>query len=174
MPRRCPNPANISTDGLASSAFARHYLRNLVWFLFLALLRCFSSGGSPPMTILFTIGWQTFICRVAPFGYPRIYRLLTAPRGFSQLTASFFGSQCQGIPLALFVAWPYFYVRLSSVRNIGVFHDRSDVICPEVPSQKILSATNPISRHGKRELCDSLNLRYLSLFTRSIIVFNYP
>ena len=58
--RRCnthcsPNPEDISTFGLASSAFARHYLRNLGWFLFLALLRCFSSGGSPRMTILFTI-----------------------------------------------------------------------------------------------------------------------
>ena len=43
----CPNPESISTFGLASSAFARHYWRNLCWFLFLALLRCFSSGGSP-------------------------------------------------------------------------------------------------------------------------------
>ena len=43
----CPNPGNISIPGLASSAFARHYWRNLCWFLFLALLRCFSSGGSP-------------------------------------------------------------------------------------------------------------------------------
>ena len=31
---------------------------------------------------------------------------LTAPHSLSQLVASFFGSQCQGIPLALFVAWP--------------------------------------------------------------------
>ena len=54
---RCPYPVNIATYGLASSIFARHYSRNLVWFLFLALLRCFSSGGSLPMTILFTIGW---------------------------------------------------------------------------------------------------------------------
>ena len=45
----CPNPVGISTRGLASSAFARHYWRNLCWFLFLALLRCFSSGGSPHM-----------------------------------------------------------------------------------------------------------------------------
>ena len=43
----CPNPGIISNPGLASSAFARHYWRNLCWFLFLALLRCFSSGGSP-------------------------------------------------------------------------------------------------------------------------------
>ena len=43
----CPYPVLISKDGLASSNFARHYFRNLVWFLFLSLLRCFSSGGSP-------------------------------------------------------------------------------------------------------------------------------
>ena len=51
------NPKRISSLGLASFAFARHYLRNLVWFLFLALLRCFSSGGSPHIPILFSICW---------------------------------------------------------------------------------------------------------------------
>ena len=35
---------------------------------------------------------------------PTDHCLLTAPRGFSQFVASFFGSWCQGIPLALFVA----------------------------------------------------------------------
>ena len=55
--RCCPYPEDISTLGLASSAFARHYLRNLVWFLFLALLRCFSSGGSLHIPILFSICW---------------------------------------------------------------------------------------------------------------------
>ena len=45
-------------------------------------------------------------CRIAPFGNPRIYRSLTAPRGLSQLVTSFIGSRCQGIPLVLFVAWP--------------------------------------------------------------------
>ena len=103
---RCPNPTNISTRGLASSAFARHYLRNLCWFLFLALLRCFSSGGSPPMTILFTIGYLTF-CQVGfPIRKSTDRWLLSPPRGFSQIAASFVGSWCQGIPLALFVAWP--------------------------------------------------------------------
>ena len=47
----CPNPECITTLGLASSAFARHYWRNLSWFLFLALLRCFSSGGSPHIAV---------------------------------------------------------------------------------------------------------------------------
>ena len=41
------NPWRITSPGLASFPFARHYLGNLGWFLFLALLRCFSSGGSP-------------------------------------------------------------------------------------------------------------------------------
>ena len=41
-----PYPKNISTLGLAFSAFARHYSRNLGWLLFLRLLRCFSSAGS--------------------------------------------------------------------------------------------------------------------------------
>ena len=34
-------------NGLGSSAFARRYLRNRCFFLFLRLLRCFSSAGLP-------------------------------------------------------------------------------------------------------------------------------
>ena len=41
-------PAGLTSDGLASSAFARHYLRNHSCFLFLRVLRCFTSPGSPP------------------------------------------------------------------------------------------------------------------------------
>ena len=41
------NPEGITTLGLASSRFARRYFGNLFWFLFLRLLRCFSSAGLP-------------------------------------------------------------------------------------------------------------------------------
>ena len=34
---------------------------------------------------------------VSPFGNPRIKARLSAPRGLSQITTSFFGSYCQGI-----------------------------------------------------------------------------
>ena len=96
------NPGDIATSGLASSAFARHYSRNLGWYLFLALLRCFSSGGSPRMTI-----W--FIIRYLAVGFP-IRKSpdlcsFAAPRSLSQLITSFIGSWCQGIPLALLLAW---------------------------------------------------------------------
>ncbi len=42
QPLRCRN-----IDGLGLCAFARHYLRNHFCFLFLRVLRCFSSPGSP-------------------------------------------------------------------------------------------------------------------------------
>jgi hypothetical protein len=62
LPRTCRNMC-----GLGSSAFARHYSRNHCCFLFLRLLRCFSSAGQPPsLDIPTKSGW------VAPFGHPRI------------------------------------------------------------------------------------------------------
>ena len=45
MPYRSPATPTSKLIGLASSAFARHYLRNLCWFLFLQVLRCFTSLG---------------------------------------------------------------------------------------------------------------------------------
>ena len=46
VPRRGPYPGSISTPGLGCSDFARHYSRNRFCFLFLRVLRCFSSPGS--------------------------------------------------------------------------------------------------------------------------------
>ena len=46
--RRSYNPGRgLDRPGLGSCAFARHYLRNHSYFLFLRVLRCFSSPGSP-------------------------------------------------------------------------------------------------------------------------------
>ena len=96
------NPGDIATSGLASSDFARHYFRNLGWCLFLALLRCFSSGGSPHIPIWFSIWYPKvgFPIRKSPD-----HCLFAAPRSLSQLITSFIGSWCQGIPLALLLAW---------------------------------------------------------------------
>ena len=46
------NPKCIATSGLASFPFARRYLGNRCFFLFLLLLRCFSSEGWPPKRML--------------------------------------------------------------------------------------------------------------------------
>ena len=46
-----------------------------------------------------------WVWKVSPFGNLRILRLFAPPRSLSQLVTSFVGSQCQGIPLVLFLAW---------------------------------------------------------------------
>ena len=92
------NPA--PENGLGSSAFARRYLRNRFYFLFLQVLRCFTSlrlallsqchlrGGFPHSDI---------------DGYLRV---LTARRRVSPFAASFFALQCPGILHTLFFAFP--------------------------------------------------------------------
>jgi hypothetical protein len=89
LPRPC-----LDTDGLGCSAFARHYSRNHSCFLFLRLLRCFSSAGSPPLLGILTSQDglpHSDIHGSAP---------LAGPRGFSQLGTSFFASRSLGIPRA--------------------------------------------------------------------------
>ena len=46
-----PYPGGPWTTGLGSFPFARRYLGNRCFFLFLRLLRCFSSPGSPRHTM---------------------------------------------------------------------------------------------------------------------------
>ena len=79
------NPERIAPLGLASSAFARHYSQNLGWFLFLALLRCFSSGGSPHIPIYSVYDVWASLIRIAPFGYLRIISCLPIPAAFRSL-----------------------------------------------------------------------------------------
>ena len=88
----CPNPESITTLGLASSAFARHYLRNHGGCLFLALLRCFSSGGSPRTPILFSARGHGIAVPGCPIRKSPDHRLFAATRSLSQLVASFIGS----------------------------------------------------------------------------------
>ena len=51
------NPESITTLGLASFPFARRYLGNRFFFLFLRVLRCFSSPGYLLYGYIFTIGY---------------------------------------------------------------------------------------------------------------------
>ncbi len=81
----CPHP------GLGSSPFARRYSGNRFFFLFLRLLRCFSSPGSPRTAIRGPApysrcgGWG-FPSRVSPFRYLRIFAYLQLPAAFRSLS----------------------------------------------------------------------------------------
>src|SRR3954454_8390205 len=85
------------SSGLASSAFARHYSRNHGCFLFLGVLRWFTSPGLPvhPMD-----SDARNECS-HPLGFPirksPDHSLLAASRGLSQLTTSFFAYLRLGI-----------------------------------------------------------------------------
>ena len=80
------NPKNISIFGLASSAFARHYSRNLVWFLFLRVLRCFSSPRSLRLTMYSSSDLIFFIWVVPQFGNLRIEAYLQLPAAYRSLS----------------------------------------------------------------------------------------
>ncbi len=75
-----PGFPTCSTDshGLGQSPFARHYSGNNYCYLFLPVLRCFSSRGSRFRCI-------PSVCRVAPFGHPWIKTRLQFPTAFRSL-----------------------------------------------------------------------------------------
>ena len=72
--------------GLASSAFARRYSRNRCFFLFLRLLRCFSSPGSLPYVMDWRMDGRSPSGRVSPFRYLRIDGHLLLPAAFRSLS----------------------------------------------------------------------------------------
>ena len=70
--------------GLASFHFARRYFGNRCFFLFLRLLRCFSSPGSPPNVMYWRM--DTTKWWVSPFRDLRINGYLLLPEAFRSLS----------------------------------------------------------------------------------------
>jgi hypothetical protein len=83
--------------GLACSAFARHYLRNRGCFLFLEVLRWFTSLGSLRTPMCSAHGNECLHSLGSPIRIFPDHSLLAAPRDFSQLATSFFACPRQGI-----------------------------------------------------------------------------
>ena len=73
-------------SGLGSSDFARRYFRNRSFFLFLRLLRCFSSPGSLRIPMDSVYGTWGLLMWVSPFRYPRIIKYLLLPVAFRSLS----------------------------------------------------------------------------------------
>ena len=96
--------------GLACSPFAHHYSGNRGCFLFLWVLRCFTSPRSLRLPYVFRQGRLAITrSQVSPFGNPRISVWLPTPRGLSQAPTSFIGSWCQGIHRAPLLTWQIHY-----------------------------------------------------------------
>ena len=75
----------LNRHGLGCSPFARHYLGNHCCFLFLRVLRCFSSPGLLPTPMYSVLDDRSSTCRVAPFGDPRIKGCLHLPAAYRSL-----------------------------------------------------------------------------------------
>ena len=82
---RSYNPGGINPSGLGCSVFVRHYSRNHIRFLFLCVLRCFTSAGSLciPMNSVCN-GWLLYQSGF-PIRKSPDQSALTAPRSLSQL-----------------------------------------------------------------------------------------
>jgi hypothetical protein len=79
----CPTTPRGKPLGLGCFRFARRYSGNRVCFLFLWVLRCFSSPGLPSHTLYIQV-WILFHYEqwVPPFGNPRINAYLQLPEAY--------------------------------------------------------------------------------------------
>ena len=73
-------------SGLGSFPFARRYSGNRCFFLFLRVLRCFSSPGSLHTPMDSVHDDRSSSCRVPPFRHPRLNGYLLLPAAFRSLS----------------------------------------------------------------------------------------
>ena len=99
LPRHMP----CDTAGLGSSPFDRLYLGNRCYFLFLRVLRCFSSPGSP-RAFRAVSGSLPTGCPIRTSGGLSVFA--TRP-GFSQLVTSFFASESHRHPPCALICFPF-------------------------------------------------------------------
>ena len=86
LPYRGPATLCCKQQSLGCSPFARHYLGNRCRFLFLRVLRCFSSPGiALKPYFIQTPVTPHYQGRVSPLGHPRIRASLPLPEAFRSL-----------------------------------------------------------------------------------------
>ena len=105
--------------GLGSSGLARHYYRNHICFLFLRLLRCFSSPRLPSSLL-----WSTGSSNqwVAPFGHDWISPCQRVPVMFRRLPRPSSPSEALGIPQTPFCCVLFIYPRVVACRLVLISH----------------------------------------------------
>ena len=106
--------ALCNAGGLGYSPFDRLYWGNRVYFLFLQVLRCFSSLRSPHAIRMMSGSLLTG----CPIRKSMDLRVFAPPHGLSQLITSFVASESQGIPHTpfLFRIFPFFTFPVLALR----------------------------------------------------------
>ena len=98
---------------------------SLIYFLFLRVIRCFSSPGSPHYTMDSCNDNATLLALCSHIRISTDQGLFAAPRSFSQLVTSFFGAMYQGILRSLFVAYSFksFVLSFYKKNSVLTFED---------------------------------------------------
>ena len=97
-------------DGLGSFPFARRYSGNRCFFLFLRVLRCFSSPGSLHTPMDSVHDDRSSSCRVPPFRHPRLNGYLLLPAAFrslSRLSSALSAKASALCPILLDLSFPH-------------------------------------------------------------------
>ena len=105
----CPQPHG-RIHGLASFPFARRYSGNRCFFLFLRVLRCFSSPGSLHTPMDSVHDDRSSSCRVPPFRHPRLNGYLLLPAAFrslSRLSSALSAKASALCPILLDLSFPH-------------------------------------------------------------------
>ena len=105
QPRHCRN--NV---GLGFFPFARRYSGNRCFFLFLRVLRCFSSPGSLHTPMDSVHDDRSSSCRVPPFRHPRLNGYLLLPAAFrslSRLSSALSAKASALCPILLDLSFPH-------------------------------------------------------------------
>ena len=112
---RLPIPYTVRTpecmhSGLGSFPFARRYSGNRCFFLFLRVLRCFSSPGSLHTPMDSVHDDRSSSCRVPPFRHPRLNGYLLLPAAFrslSRLSSALSAKASALCPILLDLSFPH-------------------------------------------------------------------
>ena len=112
---RLPMPYTVRTpecmhSGLGSFPFARRYSGNRCFFLFLRVLRCFSSPGSLHTPMDSVHDDRSSSCRVPPFRHPRLNGYLLLPAAFrslSRLSSALSAKASALCPILLDLSFPH-------------------------------------------------------------------
>ena len=95
---------------LGSFPFARRYSGNRCFFLFLRVLRCFSSPGSLHTPMDSVHDDRSSSCRVPPFRHPRLNGYLLLPAAFrslSRLSSALSAKASALCPILLDLSFPH-------------------------------------------------------------------
>ena len=94
---------------------------SLLYFLFLRVIRCFSSPGSPHYTMDSCNDNVTLLTLCSHIRISTDQGLFAAPRSFSQLVTSFFGAMYQGILLYALCSLIFFGLHFCNPSNLLTF-----------------------------------------------------